>query len=732
MTGNTASAERIRRFPLAWDMMAILFARIPLFSLAKSLADRKFVATLQQTLKEISQPQQVTQTNGADSDVEMTDAPAPEAASNPRKRKRPTPSSFDLTHQKKVEGCLLSAEAVFESIRILLSRCESRLLDRSPNHRMGAEHIKALLSTSASEMMAILVPMLCLCSIAATQPGQQSFHEQPTWISTLTALWDLHIQSVGDVSDVAIHLSAAGISLLGKLTSITRPSPLSVDFTVKERWARDLGRFLTKNLILPSKAVFLNNENNKQNVEIMVELSRPTASDSYPVLFDLLCRSPPTDRMSLKNHELWVQAVVDRILEACEHYQNQGIARVEAEARAAVERVVEMAAERNVSLSINNLQFVCKDFALKRDEPNWGMLLSVIRINPDTFLVSADGRKLLDRILSVTIKPEPLSCNIKYASKFIVHLADGYAKARDLSGFIKVWLKYLSAAEQDSNEKGLWTQKKLLEKVADILEQSLSTAQLLEVLSWLSEQNGESTSVGRLHILRALSAGLKHEEYIDAANLRIYKNALLARATTRDLSASAYTSLWVIAETTLARATLEDVGQIWEELKSELGRALRKSSPRKEETFAVFRCCANAWIANYPDGPGRDEAAQTVCSFIERLESKSDSQRCSSEDISKETYASWILSHPRGLGRCVLSPANSEKLTDLAPSLIVERTEKTPELLASYMIPNESEDVSKHGAGRAGCSPLLESETNASSAPLMSTPLSGVSVVCRG
>lgn len=730
MTGNTANAERIRRFPLAWDTMGALFTRIPLFSLAKSLADRRFVTILQQTLKEISKLEQVTQTNGADSDVEMTDAPAQEAASNPRKRKRPTPSSFDIAAQKGVEGCLQSAEAVFESIRILLSRCEPRLLDESPNHRMGAEHIKALLSASASEVMEILVPMLSLCSMSATQPDQQSFHEQSTWISTLTAVWDLHVQSVGDVSDVAIHLSSAGITLLGKLMSIPRPSSLSIDSTIKERWARDLGRFLTRNLILPAKAAFLNNKNNKQTVEIMVELSKPTASDSYPVLFHLLCRSPPTDRVSLKDHEVWVQAVVDHILEACEYFQSQGIARAEVEARAAVERVVEMAAERNVPLSINNLQFVCKEFALKRDKPNWGMLLSVIRINPDTFLVSADGQKLLDQILGETTKQELLSGNVKYASQFIVRLAGGHAKARDLSGFIKVWLKYLSAAGQESVEQQLWTQKELSEKVANILEKSLSTAQLLEILNWLSEQNGEAISVARVHILWALSAGLKHEEYVDAANVRICKSALLDRAAIKDLSASAYTLLWAIAETTLARASLEEAGQVWGELKSEAERTLRKSSARKEEVFAVFKCCVAAWLANYPEGPHRDEASQMVCSFIERLESKSDSKKRSSEGISKETYASWILSHPKGLARWVLRSCLARKnFADIAPSLIVGRTGKTPGLFVSYMISNKSEDVSKPELESAGCSLLLEGETNVSSTPLMGTFLSVASAI---
>ncbi|KAG7151569.1 hypothetical protein HYQ46_012645 [Verticillium longisporum] len=91
MKTNNDAPDTLRRFPLTWRILGCTFQRIPLFSLAKSLADRKFMAILQQTLKSISKP------------VTPKDA-VPATLS--KKRKRTPEVTFNLEALKTRDGCI--------------------------------------------------------------------------------------------------------------------------------------------------------------------------------------------------------------------------------------------------------------------------------------------------------------------------------------------------------------------------------------------------------------------------------------------------------------------------------------------------------------------------------------------------------------------------------------------------------------------------------------------------
>ncbi len=114
MNGTSADAEGIRRWPLTWRIAGLVFQRIPLFSLAKSLSDRRFVAVLQQTVKDLSTPQTIASVqNENKQDVEMADADSP-----PDKRKRWPQARFDLSTLREPEWRLRTAETMFEALRL--------------------------------------------------------------------------------------------------------------------------------------------------------------------------------------------------------------------------------------------------------------------------------------------------------------------------------------------------------------------------------------------------------------------------------------------------------------------------------------------------------------------------------------------------------------------------------------------------------------------------------------
>ncbi|KAJ4304062.1 hypothetical protein N0V88_001671 [Collariella sp. IMI 366227] len=693
MTGNSATAERVRRYPRAWDILGAVFGLIPLFSLAKSLADRRFVGILQQTLKDIAAPQQEgTQTNGADSDVEMADASAPESSTNPRKRKRAGAASFDVSVQKLVGGCLQTAEAAFEAIRALLSRCD-KSLDGPTTHRMGAEHVKSLFSTSAVDSMGILVPWLTVCGLALDRPKVESLREQSSWLSTFTALWQLHLQGASDASEVATHLSGTATRILGRLAGIPRQTPLGVDTTAQERWTRDLRRFLARNLILPARTAFLTKQS-QEIVQVAVDMSSGSAQITFPVLFDLASKSPLElgGNTSRKDYETWVQAVFDAILHSTKHISRDS-------SRVAVRVIMEMAAERGIALSVASLRALCKDYALGQDAYDWSLLLSLVKLNPDVFLISGEGKELLEQILAKTKEREVLDAeDLEKAAQFIVLLADGYAQARDLATFIKLWLNQLAPTKTKAGLQPLWSRKELSDTVAKLIQSSLNANHLVEILEWLSAQTQPTESMARIHILEAISSGIFQEDLIDAANMKTFDGVFLEKFSKKELPAIS-ACRWMVASKTMARGTLKEAGHVWSQIKSDIKSTLRKYPIDREDTLAAFKCCAAAWLANHPGAAHEEEVVKLICSFVERLEEDGEPMELDSAAegafISKGTFFSWMLSDaPRLL------------------SLLIKKNGRVPNGILSLLTLSGNEDAARLESALLVSRLLLDRESN--------------------
>ncbi|KAK3401129.1 Urb2/Npa2 family-domain-containing protein [Sordaria brevicollis] len=626
MSGSAAINDQVRRFPLSWNIMGAVFAWIPLFSLAKSLADRRFIAVLQQTLKDISTPQrQEAQSKKGDSDVEMKDATSDETTQKSRKRKRTTAAKFDLASQQQVAGCLQTAEAVFEALRILLSRCDIKSTEGLPSNRMGAEHIKSLFSSSASDVMQTLVPVLSICNFAAESDEIESSKEQSTWMSTFYTLWDLHLQGPEDASAVAVSLSGLGAHLLSKLTA-TPPHPfLTIDTTVQEQWARDLRRFLTRNMILPARAAFLNNRD-QHVIEVATQMSSDFASTNYPVLFDLVTKAPRvlSEKATKKDYEEWIQAVFDGILGALKGADAS-------KSQPAVEAVLEMAADQQLPLSAESLRSVCKTYGLNGDKLNWQLHLSIAKLNPDVFLVTKEGQALLDQALAHTFcTREKEEEKFDKATEYLIHLVNGHARARDLQGFIKTWLTYL-----DKNEPSgfPWTSSQLANAVAKTAEVSLTVGQLVDILNWVDEQKTKHKGV-KMVILAAIANGLSLEAYIDAANMRTFEIASREKFGKKEHSVIS-TARWTVAEKAITRATVADAKSVWGSVHSDLKSTFKRSDTYSPEAFAAFKCCAAAWVKL-----GDDEAAASLTSsFVDKLDKEDDAKGA----VSKKFYTTWIL-----------------------------------------------------------------------------------------
>ncbi|KAL2270409.1 hypothetical protein VTJ83DRAFT_2593 [Remersonia thermophila] len=704
-TGPAANAARFRSSPRVWHLLSAVFDRIPLFSLAKSLADRRFVSILQQTLKDLTAPQppqpNVASVNGGGPDANMPDAPPSDSSTNKRKRKRTEASAADNAAARSAPDSLQTAEAVFEAVRALLSRCDAQAQE-SVMYRMGAEHIKSLFSSPAAEAMGILVPWLGICNLVADRTPTEPLREQPSWLSTFSTLWELHLQGPGDATEVATHLSGPATRLLAKLNRGTpAPGLPGVETAVRDRWTRDLRRFLTRNLVLPARAAFLT-KGNQEVVRITVEMSSPAAAATFPVLYDLVSKSPLEHggRTSKKDYESWLQVVFDVLVHAAKNLNRDS-------KQVAVRALLELAADRSSPLSAASLRGVCNEYGSLGEDYDWSLLLSVVRLNPDVFLLTDAGKGLLNKVLAKTTQPESLSeDDAGKAAQFIVLIADGYAQGRDLPTFFRVWLEHLAPSKPKAGLRPLWAGEKLARTVAKLIQASLNPSQLAEVLDWLASQTQAGQGMARIHILDAISSGLSREEFVDAASMKTFEGVFLEDYSKKEPPAIS-ARRWMVASRSIARGTLEEAGRIWSRIRSDIKSTLRKQPVDREDTLTAFKCCAAAWLAHYPGAEHEEDAAALLCSFVERLLKDGeltslDLGAGAASAVSRETYVAWILSEaPRILG------------------LLVDKYGKIPDGLLSLLTVPRSEDAERVGSALAVSRLLLDRESNVNNHKLM-------------
>lgn len=616
MNGSSDDAQRIRRYPLTWRILGKVFTSIPLFSLAKSLADRRFVPILQTTLKDASEPKEAVGQKQS-SDTEMVDADSEPA--RPRKKTRSDTIQFDLESQSGTFGCLRTAEALFEAIRLILTRLESSApTSAKRDNHMGAEHIKSLFCSSATDMKDLVLPALKACKLAVDKADNRELYDgQETWISTICTLWDLHLQGEADALQVATFLSPPAIAMLGKLTDVS-PKLRSMDSEVQSRWAEDLKRFLTRNLILPARTAFLNQEST-EFISVTVDMTAAFSTLSCPVIYDLVLESPQLagGQGVKRSNDSWIQVVFSLLGERLRSSKSQ-------DTLVAVEHMMNKTYENGVSLSLESLRSCCEIHALQASQVEWPLLVLIVKINPDAFIIG-DGEALLQAVIDRINSPGVLEgVALDEAIKFIIALAAGFANARDLAGFVKKWYSCLTAAEPQNKAHTrqylLWFSEKLVTAVAESLERTMNTKQILSLLDWLETQgDGPADHATLVLLFGALSQGISREEVIDAVGTRLF-DTISKKKLPDTANSEVLANRWTVARRSLQWSTLGQAEDIWAGSVTNLTDDLAKATVTQPHLVEAFKFAIAGWIVNHPGGKYENDAAELTFSFMSWLD----------------------------------------------------------------------------------------------------------------
>lgn len=594
MHGNSSDHETLRRNPLTWTILEAVFRRIPLFSLAKSLADRKFISVLQQTASDISAPS-------------LKQGPTQQ-----QKRKKVATQSSGLEDLGGLAGCLRTGEALFMALRCLMARIDNAA-NISSHEEIGAQHIKSLFCLPAAEATSLVSPLLSVCDLLLLSDVSEELHGLEFWIETISSIWDLHLHKTGDSIDVATHLFNPAASTVSKLESFPFARHIYLDDNLRKRWTSDLQRFMQRNLIIPAKAKFLGRQDFEPLIRAL-DVSTGNLGVAAPAMYLFASASsahaPGSD--SNKGEAEWIRRIFQSIEEAIRKRKD----------RASILRsVIQQASSREFPVGPDTLRSVCRAYGLQDDNStNWDLVAKLSACEPGIFQGSEDGKNLLQDICDRSIR---LFDERQSISEIIKSIVRSFRLARNLTGFLQLWFQQLCKIE----EQGVLTESPWLDiglhhheenNLSDILETDLSPAQIIDIIQWARMQNQYPQSLGIFS--SCIARGLQSDAYVNIVGRKLYDLVW----SVQDNPPNTMALKWEVVSKSFSWLHRDERTEIWNSVKRSLSQTLEQKALESSETFGAFVCACQAWVAMTPDDENIEEPAKFIGQFMSRLANKLD------------------------------------------------------------------------------------------------------------
>ncbi|KAK8061199.1 nucleolar pre-ribosomal-associated protein 2 [Apiospora hydei] len=586
MDGSTDAAEQVRRYPFTWTILGYLFDRIPLFSLSRIFIERRFLAVLQQAAKDLAAPHK----QQPNSDVVMADGDS-KAAKKSKKRKRESfdVATFDLEQLRTPELCVKSAAELFGALAKLLS-----LLDAAPSQlaeevTIGAEHVKSLFRVPASESRELVAPLLAICRRVPDVLGGSIPSDYLNWIQVSAAVWELRAARKEDAIDFASTLFSTCCALMNKLEGLALDEQRQPIDPVAHKWLWEASQLVMKNLVSPAKAAFSNSDNG--NLAIPTVALASAGRDiaiCAEVLWGLAAETRHSDDpLGKKDFALWTQGVFAFLLQALEE--------AEAADKAIISRMLNIAIFTKSSVESATTRRICTEYALK-DGTDWPLVAKTVQCEPDLFVMDTQLRTtLLDQVKTVS-RSDGAESDVVVAET-LAPLMQAFSRLRDLSGFVHIWHAQLTQLENESKEaldKSIWADSRLRDEFAQIMQSSLSTTQVLNLIDWLSSQDAGPAAL--LIICDALAESVTQEEFTKAVGSKLV-DLVLKNSVDKKFSAGIRALKFRVVGTTITWLSSEDARQIWTDISTETKKVLKSGSFDVARTLEAFKCLGQFCLA---------------------------------------------------------------------------------------------------------------------------------------
>ncbi|KAG6059053.1 hypothetical protein E4U17_007044 [Claviceps sp. LM77 group G4] len=642
MHGSADVAETLRRYPITWTILDCVFQRIPLFSLAKSLADRKFVSVLQHTLEDVAKPTETT-----------TSPPS-------SKRKRSTTENFSIMFLRSPEGCLNTAQALFTALKRLLDRLDSAT-ERFSRDKLGAEHIKSLFCTSAEAAKDIATPALRICRDLLASDVCDQATDCESWVRVITTMWDLHLQGPDDVMQVAGHIFEPAAVISAKFGAFKASDQAIVPGSLKASWLSDLQRFMYHNFALPGRAAFVNSQDlvafqtALQSCNDMAHLAVPAlyffASTAYQDMAKGGLR---------KSNAEWIK----QIFQICER-----AVRGRSDRNPIMQSVLEQAIERSSPVPVVDLRRICQEYCLQDNHTQWSLVAKIAQCETDVFQLSDDGMRLRKEVCERIAKDAHNQNDTAAIEDIIQAMIDGFRTRRDLTGFLRLWFEQLCEIENRKLEqnspwfkilRGEGSKKNSLQ---DALEIEMSPQRLGELIAWVKERSSASNPQALSVFASTIAQSLHSEQYVNTAGRQLFDLVDGFKA-----SSSFCALRWRVVSAAVSWIDPSERGDIWDKVKKRLTRTAGKSALLTAESYEAFKCCCRFWDLFSPDEAHVEEPAALFEVWMKRLSTDIASVRVLEgtkmaasisqgvdaefdEQTGYQQYLGWMLNAPSRLSR---------------------------------------------------------------------------------
>lgn len=278
------------------------------------------------------------------------------------------------------------------------------------------------------------------------------------------------------------------------------------------------------------------------------------------ILFDIAVRCTPINgsRRRQPQETAWLQEVFSTLRTA--------IISTPSEMEVlAITHMLETAILYRVELELQLLRLIASQHGLRDGSPSWTLLAVILRLDSNVFLIPSAPEDLMKELLSNVTRA---STQQKWPSiadividEILLPLMDEFTKARKLTSFIYHWYEQLAEFEnirktvpRDMNHFSAWEDGALGIKLEGILERSLTTQQIVELLDWLQVKARDCRGAG-LVVAESIAGSIRREETIAAIATRSYLSMdprdytdVEERYRSRMWRYSSYIAFWIHAQ----------------------------------------------------------------------------------------------------------------------------------------------------------------------------------------
>ena len=607
-------------------MFSHLVQSIPLPIAARLLIERKFTAILRQTLEEAQKA--ADESNIANDGAISESSPAVEGeSSRPWKKRKRSP---ELVAKSGGTAELLDLmDAIYTTLDIITrsTKPTTAISEKGRDAAFSAEYMRTAIKSPAQESATILGLWFSLSDVVL---GARKASVESSWLLPFIEIWNARAADESELSFFSRHCLESLVLLL---------RATGKGFSRTNDWTAQLEQLVARNIMIPAKAAKRDDpESSLLPNLVRIPVVKNTAN--APVFFDIAIRSilsHGTQRRRPQD-DAWLQNVFTTLQDALVQRREDN-----SEALCAM---LQSARKYRVGIELSTLRNITSKFALPKGRNDWKLVQNLIALDANVFLIPDSETNLLDelfsRITKACVQPDWAEVVDRVVLDVLVPLMNEFAKARDLSGFIRHWYAQLVGFEKLRIEGMLfsmelfsaWEDEALQTEISRLLEPSLTTQQINQILDWLSTQIPENPNAICV-ILQAISRSISREETVDSINTRLYH--IMFDEASEKLDGRYKWRSWTILSETLRwvmEPGLEDLSMLWgpgspkrTKRFGSLGNKVLSAGLLEVysgttvnlESLEVLRCTCAAWSAAEAGSNLADLSGDLVIDLLERL-----------------------------------------------------------------------------------------------------------------